>query len=189
MTENENGDLSKCVTGWCEVSVALPPPYVPVKVQYISGKEGIDYVGDACEKEHLFQLDEVSYWRLATLSELAEYFSLNNANSKSTVYTTNDRSKCPLCGGTLNSNGVCQSILCSYRSKACRRGHFLDIRQSSSGFFIGTYASDGAPYCRLSAEYWQTKEDAVRALISGTFTTREHEFEIMMCNETKGCLL
>jgi len=40
----------------------------------------------------------------------------------------------------------------------------LEVLKSAAGYYIGTLDEAGAPYSRESEEYWQTFEEAERAL-------------------------
>lgn len=50
----------------------------------------------------------------------------------------------------------------------------LQVLKSAAGFYIGTYDDKDGPVSRESAEYYATKEEASAALVSNTFTQREH---------------
>ena len=49
----------------------------------------------------------------------------------------------------------------------------LDIGRSGGGYYIGTFCN-AQPYTRESNEYWPNRDDAARALQTGSWTQRAH---------------
>lgn len=50
----------------------------------------------------------------------------------------------------------------------------LRVLSSAAGYYIGTADERGLPFSRESAEYFPTKDAALRALETGAWTQREH---------------
>lgn len=67
----------------------------------------------------------------------------------------------------------------------CARGYDVRVCSSAEGYYIGTIV-DGFLYCRISREYYKTKEEAEKALLERTFTFRDSP-ENMYCNQYLGC--
>ncbi len=72
----------------------------------------------------------------------------------------------------------------------CKQGLEVQVLHSAAGYYIGTVdEEDGFPNCRLSVEYYKTRELAQSALDNRTFIERESE-EIMFCNGSfRKCLI
>lgn len=68
----------------------------------------------------------------------------------------------------------------------CTIGYTLSVFQSSFGYYIGAF-DEGKPNCRISIEYYASKEEAQDALDNKTFNTRL-AIENMYCNGWLGCL-
>lgn len=50
----------------------------------------------------------------------------------------------------------------------------LQVLQSHAGFYIGTFSDEEGPMSRESEEYYPTREAAVEALASGTWTQKTY---------------
>lgn len=48
----------------------------------------------------------------------------------------------------------------------------IQVCMSGAGYYIGMLDKYGAPYCRLSMEYWPSFEEAQEALETGTFRAK-----------------
>ena len=59
------------------------------------------------------------------------------------------------------------------------KGRNVEVCKSGA-YYIGTFDEDG-PYCRLSQEYYKTREEAQEALDNRTFTERTSSMEIEFC--------
>ena len=66
----------------------------------------------------------------------------------------------------------------------CRQGREVRVLQSN-GWYIGTTDEDG-PYCRVSGQYWPSREAAQDALGKGKFSQRDC-VENNFCNGGNGC--
>lgn len=67
----------------------------------------------------------------------------------------------------------------------CRKGFEVQALKANMAY-IGTFDPQEGPNCRCSQEYFNTLEDAKKALAEGTFTLRrcmENDF----CNGGRGC--
>ena len=63
----------------------------------------------------------------------------------------------------------------------CRKGYELKVLiGSTAGYYIGTEDAEG-PYCRLSEEYYKSRQLARQALDTRTFTVR-NAVEVVFCN-------
>lgn len=70
----------------------------------------------------------------------------------------------------------------------CYKGRTVTVLKSNCGYYIGTIDGN-EPYCRLSAEYYKSKEEAQYALDNRTFTERD-AIEVMYCNGScRKCLI
>ena len=74
----------------------------------------------------------------------------------------------------------------------CFRNHEVIVCRSAAGYYIGTYVfSDDCgcmvPNCRLSADYWETADEAQLALNKGTWRARCC-VENSMCSAGNNCL-
>lgn len=67
----------------------------------------------------------------------------------------------------------------------CMQGYEVQVLNNSAGYYIGTITEDG-PNCRISQEYYKTKEKAETALKT-VFQTRESAMENHFCNGGLGC--
>jgi hypothetical protein len=54
----------------------------------------------------------------------------------------------------------------------CPKGFEISVLQTNH-FYIGTFSEEEGPYCRLSEEYYLTRELAQEALDNFTFTERD----------------
>lgn len=71
----------------------------------------------------------------------------------------------------------------------CKQDFEVQVLQSASGYYIGTLDEEGFPNCRLSVEYYKTRESAQYAFDNRTFMERESE-EILFCNGSiRKCLI
>lgn len=63
----------------------------------------------------------------------------------------------------------------SYGALALEFGYTLKLQvlHSHAGFYIGTLDEDDTPFSRESEEYFQTKEDAEKALATDSWTQKE----------------
>ena len=70
----------------------------------------------------------------------------------------------------------------------CTDGREIKVMNSFAGHYIGTSDTQfGGPGCRISEEYYKSKEAATTALDNKTFTQRrcvENDF----CHHGRGCL-
>lgn len=48
----------------------------------------------------------------------------------------------------------------------------IQVCMSGAGYYIGMLDTDGAPYCRLSQQYWRTAAEAKKALDEFDFMPR-----------------
>ena len=63
----------------------------------------------------------------------------------------------------------------------CRKGYELKVLIGSmAGYYIGTEDAEG-PYCRLSEEYYKSRQLAQQALDTRAFTVR-NAVEVVFCN-------
>jgi hypothetical protein len=62
----------------------------------------------------------------------------------------------------------------------CKKGLELKVLHSMAGFYIGTADEDG-PFCRLSEDYYKSREKAEGILKAGIFKDRDAA-EIRFCN-------
>jgi len=67
----------------------------------------------------------------------------------------------------------------------CIKGYSVKVLSANS-YYIGTLDKDGMPMCRLSANYYKTREDAQKALDENSFT-RNNGVEIDFCSQGKPC--
>lgn len=58
----------------------------------------------------------------------------------------------------------------AFRMDGVRRP--IVVLRGSRGYYLGTYAADGKPFSRESAESWKTEADAQQALVTGEWTQR-----------------
>lgn len=80
------------------------------------------------------------------------------------------------------------SRLAEVLKNRCKQGRDITVLQSNGGYYIGTI-EDNQPYCRLSAAYYKTKEEAQYALDNRTFIERD-AIEVMYCNGgSRKCLI
>lgn len=54
----------------------------------------------------------------------------------------------------------------------CKQGYEVTVLESYAGYYIGTHDEEGFPNCRLSQQYYKTKDEAEEALEGRTFTER-----------------
>jgi len=62
----------------------------------------------------------------------------------------------------------------------CVKGYRIRVLSSGAGWYIGTLDEDGFPNCRISVDYYATKESAEDALKNRTFGFR-------FCSENRWC--
>ena len=53
----------------------------------------------------------------------------------------------------------------------CLKGHEIQVLRSYA-YYIGTLDAEGLPMCRISEDYYQTKESAQEALDKGSYRHR-----------------
>ena len=70
-------------------------------------------------------------------------------------------------------------------NKKCTKGYTLQALQSNAGYYIGTFDPNEGPICRLSEEYYKTKEIALDALKTNTFTQRSAPENMFCCGSNK----
>jgi len=68
----------------------------------------------------------------------------------------------------------------------CIKGKELGVHKSNAGFYIGVVDEEG-PLCRISEEYYETRELAELLLKSNAFVVRDC-IENNFCNGEKSCL-
>lgn len=69
----------------------------------------------------------------------------------------------------------------------CIKDKKIIVLSSYNRYYIGTVTDYNFPYCRISSEYYKTKELAQTALNNNTFTLRkcvENEY----CSNNKSCI-
>lgn len=64
-----------------------------------------------------------------------------------------------------------QTCLFGQLAQQCGATLPVEVLESGAGFYIGT-ADDDGPYSRESMEYWPSREEAAKALDTGTWTQR-----------------
>lgn len=63
----------------------------------------------------------------------------------------------------------------------CKKGYTVQVLSGNlAGFYIGTVDEDGFPYCRLSEEYYPTRE-------AGTDSLKKQSYTIRRCVENEFC--
>ena len=68
----------------------------------------------------------------------------------------------------------------------CAQQYELKVLKSAAGFFIGTADEDGSVNCRISHDYFDTKEEAQKALNTRSFKTRMTAIENQFCFRSCG---
>lgn len=71
----------------------------------------------------------------------------------------------------------------------CRQEYEVEVLKSGAGYYIGTLDEMCCPNCRLSQNYYKTKEEAQKVLDTLSFATRSYAMEIEFCNGGKGCIV
>ena len=75
-------------------------------------------------------------------------------------------------------------------AKVCVRNLEVQVLSSGAGYYIGTMCSDDGfpePHCRISVDYFKTKQLAQDALDSVNFRKRDYAAENQFCNGEHGC--
>ena len=70
----------------------------------------------------------------------------------------------------------------------CKKGFEIEVLSSNAGFYIGTFDPEEGPNCRISEQYFKTREQAERRLANMSFTQRwcdENDF----CHQGTGCCI
>ena len=70
----------------------------------------------------------------------------------------------------------------------CYKGHNIQVLKSEAGFYIGTLVEFGVPYCRLSSDYYQSKDKTREALDTGKIIER-NAIENELYSDGKKCLV
>lgn len=68
----------------------------------------------------------------------------------------------------------------------CIKGYEIRVLHSGAGFYIGTYDDSEGPNCRISYDYFKTKEGAEEALKTLNFQIRNC-VENNFCNKGRRC--
>lgn len=70
----------------------------------------------------------------------------------------------------------------------CYQDYEVSVHRSTAGYYIGVFDPEEGPLCRISADYYPTREAAELALLNG-FHHRMNAMENTFCNGCGDCRL